>query len=118
MITETGRLPIGLEHGGQFHRDYELRPLKVKDIIAGNQTFDNPSKLYADCVGFALRLVKLGEIALDAIRKEDKGTLKLADMLTELYEEDLNELYTAQERLKKKLSERSANTPAPGRSSP
>lgn len=116
MLTETGTLPIGLEVGGEFHCDYELRPLKVKDIIASNQTFDNPSKLYADCVGFAMRLVKLGKLNLDEIRKGENGAVRLADMLTELYDPDIDELYAAQERLKKKLSELSASRREPSKS--
>ena len=117
-ITEKGRLPIGLEYGGTLHVEYELRALKVKDIIATAQPFESPSAVYADCVGFGLRLVKLGGVPLEDIRQQANGIVKLADLLTELHEEDLNELYGAKERLKKKLSAPSETSPAPTRSSP
>jgi len=81
MIIEKGTLPVGLEIGGKVHRDYELRPMKVKDLDAQSVALDNPSALYSDCFVFGLRLTKLGDLNLDAMRKREGGTKELADML-------------------------------------
>ncbi|MBI5234733.1 MAG: hypothetical protein HY886_00580 [Deltaproteobacteria bacterium] len=96
MITEKGKLPIGIEFAGKCHREYELRPQKLKDSIEAmeierartNDTY------FAVCL-LAKQIIRLGEIPVNAITPE---------LLLELYDEDAGELSRAKERLAKKLA--------------
>ncbi|MBI5562489.1 MAG: hypothetical protein HY894_06530 [Deltaproteobacteria bacterium] len=96
MITEKGQLPIGIEFAGKCHKDYELRPQKLRDSIDAleDERARKNDTYFAVCL-LARQIVRLGGIPGDSITPE---------LLMELYDEDAWELSQAKERLAKKLA--------------
>lgn len=96
MITEKGKLPVGIEFAGKCHRDYELRAQKLRDSIEAleDERAAKNDPYFAVCL-LARQIVRLGEIPGDSITPE---------LLMELYDEDARELTQAKERLAKKLA--------------
>jgi phage FluMu protein gp41 len=94
MQTEKGMLPTGIEHGGAIHRAFEMRPRKVRDSI---EAMEDPRARDNDSyMGLAIlsgQMLSLGDIPKDQITTE---------LLMELYETDLAELYAAAGRLEKR----------------
>ena len=95
MVTERGTLPVGVEHGGQVHRDYEVRPRLVRDSV---EAMEDPRALknesYAGVCLLARQIVRLGAIPKEEITPA---------LLMEMYEEDLGELYRAAEEVARRL---------------
>jgi hypothetical protein len=88
----TGQLPFGVDYSGKTHREFELRPQLVEDIVEVYEDSENGARAeknswFAGVCLFARRLVKLGDIPKDAItpallmkmRAEDLTALQAAD---------------------------------------
>lgn len=95
MITEKGTLPIGIEHNGQIHKDFEIREQIVADSINVFDDLDRAKKaekngLYANLCVTANMLLSLGTIP-----KEDITP----DLLMGMLQEDLNAISLAEVRL-------------------
>lgn len=95
MLTEKGTLPIGVEHNGKIHRDYELREQQVRDLV---DIFDDPAlteratknvRFLELCI-LANMIIRLGDIPKEEIT---------ADLLVGMYQDDMNEIRKAEERL-------------------
>jgi len=95
MITEKGKLPVGIEFNGTVHRDYELRPQQVKDSVAA---YEDPRAVKND-VFFGVSVLALQIVNLGTIPKEEITS----GLLMEMYEGDLKELHGARERVEEKL---------------
>ncbi|MBX3588796.1 MAG: hypothetical protein KF796_19360 [Ramlibacter sp.] len=99
MLVETGILPIGLTVGGERHQAFELRPPTVEDNIIATQEVadmaDGAARgLKLTVAVLARQFVKLGTLPQEAISLE---------MVLGLHPNDLDALYDAEARLKKKL---------------
>lgn len=99
-LQEKGVLPFGYvdPDTGECHRDFELRPLKVKDVL---ETAEGPhaerailSERFRAIVQLALRLEKLGGLPREKITPE---------VLLDLYDDDLAAILAADKRLTKRL---------------
>lgn len=93
QVTVKGSLKVGVEFKGEIHKEFELRPAQVRDSIAatemakGNQV----RMLLGLLVG---QLESLGTIPKEAITM---------DLLSSMYDVDLEVLQTAREDVEKKL---------------
>jgi len=92
MITEKCTLPIGVEYDGQRHRDLEIRPRLVRDLIDGavNERAQNDSYYYSLCQ-MACQIVHLGDIPREKIS---------GDLLLDMYEDDFDALTEAAKRVR------------------
>lgn len=96
MITEKCTLPIGIEHNGQIHRELELRPRLVKDMIAASKSVlvaDNKNNYEVCCL--AEQIIKIGDIPAEKIT---------AELLLEMYEDDFNVLAETAEVARKRVA--------------
>lgn len=94
MITVSGTLPVGLDFAGKTHKDFELRPAKVKDTIETMESVGKDENLKFMLAIIAKQLVRLGDIPKENIT----GAL-----LIDLFDVDLAELHEKQAELEKKL---------------
>lgn len=95
MVTEKGNLAIGIEYKGEYHTVFEMRPLKVREIIEIQESdADKRSETYQSLQVFAAMLVKIGTIPKSEITP---------DLLMDLYETDIKELADARMKLEKRL---------------
>mgnify|MGYP001180890072 CR=1 FL=1 len=100
VLTEAGSLIIGVEHGGELHKDFEIREQLVMNHIA---VFEDPataeraekSDAYFGVALMASRIIRLGSIPKEAIT---------AEMLMGMHQRDYNELVAADGRLAEKRS--------------
>ncbi len=97
-MTEKGLLPVGVEFEGVVHRDYELRPARVRDTVdvfddetQGERAMKNP-QFFAACL-FAGRLAALGSIPKEEINP---------GLILDLDPEDYEELQAAATRLEQR----------------
>lgn len=90
----TGTLPVGLDFAGKTHKDFKLRPAKVRDTIEATGEVGADNNLKFMLAILSRQLVSLGDIPKANITSE---------LLAELYDVDLAELHEAQETLEKKL---------------
>lgn len=111
-MTETGKLPVGVEFNGETHRDYELRSQKFRDTRDAVIAVGTRDEMSVVAELFARRLLKLGTIPKEKITR---------DMVLDFEAIDIEELERADARLKKKMLAGSAgaseisdgnNTPA------
>lgn len=93
-MESTGTLPVGLEYAGKTHKEFKLRPAKVRDTIDATAEAGTDNNLKFMLAILARQLVSLGDIPKANITSE---------LLTDLYDVDLAELHEAQETLEKKL---------------
>lgn len=96
MITEKGTLPIGVEFGGKVHREFELRPQKVKDsvdVMEDARALKNDG--YFGVAVLARQIEKLGDIPKEEISPA---------LLLEMWDDDLKVLHEAQGRASQKLA--------------
>lgn len=88
-LTETGRLPIGVEYEGTVHRDFEIGPRLVKHMIAasGDVLFETNKNAYEVCC-LAAQIIRLGGIPKEAITGSLLGEMDVDDFdaLTEAAE--------------------------------
>lgn len=96
MITEKRTLKIGVEYNGQIHRDLEVRPRLVKDMVAasGSPLVAQDKNNYEICC-LAGQIVKLGEIPVEEITGE---------LLLEMYEDDFDVLSEAAEKARQRAA--------------
>ncbi len=107
MMTEKGSLPVGVEHGGKVHRDFELRPEKLRDSMEAMA--ENPEKAkdraYLTVAVLAKQTVRLGDIPREKITPE---------MILDMYADDAVAITDAGRRLREKMrSFRSGGAAAP-----
>jgi hypothetical protein len=95
---EQGTLPTGVFYEGKYHQDYTLRPLRVKDSLLARRSPDMPRAEGDDnllgLISFAARLDIAG-VPREAM------TL---DFMLDLFDEDLNEILEADQRLKESIT--------------
>lgn len=95
-LTEKGMLPYGVEHEGKIHREFELRPQKVKDSIDALDEDERARRndSYLGVVVLSKQLIKLGDIPKEEISP---------DLLMDMCDVDMNEISEATKRLQTKL---------------
>lgn len=95
-MEEKGVLIIGFNHGGNLHKEFSLRPQKVKDTL---KLLEEDEKAGEDDRYFGLLTLSF-KLSIDGVPKDEITTEKLLDM----YQDDLDEIMAADERLKKKIA--------------
>lgn len=96
MITEKGTLPIGVEFEGKVHREFEIRPQKVKDSV--NVMEDPLAQKNDGYFGVAVlcnQIERLGDIPKEKITTA---------LLMEMWDDDLKALHEAKGRVGRKLA--------------
>lgn len=93
MITQTGKLVYGIEHGGKVHVDFELRLPTIGDNITALEEVGTESNLRLGVAMMAASIVSLGDIPPEEI------TYEL--LAKELVDDDYDVLKIAQSQLKK-----------------
>lgn len=95
MIIEKRTLPIGIEFDGKIHRDLEIRPRLVADMIDAleNERSQRNNRYYALAM-IACQIQKLGDIPKEAIT---------TDFLLRMYEQDFVVLTEAAEMAQKRV---------------
>jgi hypothetical protein len=93
-MEAVGTLPVGLEYAGKIHKDFKLRPAKVRDTIESTAEVGADNNLKFMLAILARQLVSLGDIPKTHITSE---------LLADLYDVDLAEIHESQEELEKKL---------------
>ena len=96
MITEKRTLPVGIEHDGKVHRELEIRPRLVKDLIAasGKSLVAQDKNNYEVCC-LAQQITKLGDIAPQEITGE---------LLLEMFADDFDVLAEAAEKARQRAA--------------
>lgn len=95
MITESGMLVVGVEHGGKLHKDFELRPQLVRDSVdAMEEERAQTNQTYLGLVILTKQITRLGDIPKEEITP---------DLLMEMHDIDLAEINAASRRLAKRL---------------
>jgi len=97
MFKEKGTLPLGVEFGGEVHKDFTLSPLRIGDSIAARKALADDPRLAGDeefgLYLLARRLV-IGTIPPEAM------TL---DLMIEMFEQDIANIQAAERRSAKRL---------------
>jgi hypothetical protein len=89
MIVEKRTLPIGVEYEGKLHRELQIRPRIVADMVdALEDERSQKNNRYYGLAMTARQIVKLGDIPKDAIT---------AELLLAMYEKDYDTLVEAAE---------------------
>jgi hypothetical protein len=94
-MNQKGILPVGIEVDGVLHREFELRPQKVRDSIEALQ--DERAASDESWLGLVMQcrqLVKLGTLSADQITPE---------LLLDLYEVDMQTLMEGAAKLRERL---------------
>jgi hypothetical protein len=96
MITEKRTLKVGVGHGGKIHRELEIRPRLVKDLVAASSSdlVAQDKNAYEVCC-LAGQIVKLGEIPKEAITGE---------LLMEMHADDFDVLTDAAEAVRQRAA--------------
>ncbi|MDF0377698.1 hypothetical protein [Methylophilus sp. YYY-1] len=96
MITIKDILPVGVEHNGKVHRDFELRPAKLLDNIEAIEELGDQaaSALRLGTAILARQIVSIGDIPRELIT---------TDFVYQLLDVDYDALEKARESLQKKL---------------
>jgi phage FluMu protein gp41 len=109
MLTEKGTLPVGLEHNGITHKDFEIREQLVRDSVT---VFDDPFRakraekndsFMGLCI-LAGQLLTLGSIPKEEITPE---------LLLDMTQSDINELSAAARRLEERRKSFRSETKEP-----
>jgi hypothetical protein len=94
-LKENGTLPLGVEYAGRLHRDFELRPEMIKDVLdVEKEESCRDSNTYTALFMLSRELVKLGDIPKEAITPE---------LLKGMASVDFNALLEARSRLRESL---------------
>lgn len=94
-MNQKGILPVGIEVDGVLHREFELRPQKVRDSIEALQ--DERAASDESWLGLVLQcrqIVKLGTLSPAQITP---------DLLIDLYEVDMQVLMEGAAKLRERL---------------
>lgn len=94
LLTEKGKLPIGVVFDGKRQQDFELRPATVADNIDATMEVGADSPLTLMTGVFARQLLKLGDVPRDMLT---------ADLVKQMHPMDFNAIEKADEDLRKKL---------------
>src|SRR5512145_432264 len=94
MITETRVLIVGVENDGKIHRELEVRPRYVKDLVAAtaDPAYIADKAAYEVCC-LAAQITRLGDIPKDKITGE---------MLLEMLSDDFDVLTEAAEKARQR----------------
>ena len=93
-ITEKGRLQYGIQFGGKWHYDFEVRVPTVKDNIEAIETYGTDSGMRVSFAMMVSAITELGEIPKEKIT---------FDLLSEnLADSDFDAINDALLRVKKK----------------
>jgi phage FluMu protein gp41 len=95
MLTVKGKLPIGVERDGVFHRDFEMRPRLVRDtrdvvIEHGMKKLDDD--IFFSMAMTARQIIRIGEISPVS-----------ADDLLDLVDRDMTAINNAKDDLASRL---------------
>ncbi len=93
MLTEKRTLPIGVEFGGRRHRELEIRPRLVADMLDAleqSPRAEKDTRYYNLCMT-ACQILRLGEIPREQITGE---------LLLTMYEADFDALAEAEEAIR------------------
>ena len=94
-MNKDGMLPVGVEFEGVIHRDFMLRPEKVRDAIeAMEEEKSKTNNTYLYIATFSRQIEKLGDIPKESITTE---------LLLEMTEVDFEELEKAKKALEQQL---------------
>lgn len=94
-MNQQGILPVGIEVDGVLHREFELRPQKVRDSIEALK--DERAQADESWLGLVLQcrqIVKLGTLKPEQITPE---------LLIDLYEVDMQVLMEGAAKLRERL---------------
>lgn len=94
MQTVTGVLKVGLDFEGQAHKEFELRPLLVRDSLETLEECKDKPGIYQQMAFYARRLVRLGTIPKEKLTTE---------LLLDLPDDDVEVLDEANKDLQKKI---------------
>ncbi len=96
MISEKRTLKIGVDHAGKVHRELEVRPRLVKDLVgaSGCDLVAQDKNSYEVCC-LASQIVKLGDIPKEAITGE---------LLMEMHADDFDVLTEAAEAARQRAA--------------
>lgn len=95
MTNEKGTLPVGIEYGGQLHKEFEVRPQLVRDSIdASEHPRAKKNESFYGLFLVSRQLVRLGDIPKDKVTPE---------LLLDMQAVDLREITDATRRLEKSL---------------
>jgi hypothetical protein len=96
MITQDGKLKVGVEVDGKVHIDFTLRPRLVRDSIEAQEVEraqTNPA--YDGLVLTCKEIIKLGDLTKEQITP---------DLLMEMHDIDMQEILGAAEKLRARLA--------------
>ena len=97
MIIEKRTLPIGVEYEGAIHRELEIRPRLVRDMIAGaNDPLTSQDKGNYEICCLASQVQKLGKIPKEAIT---------GGLFLDMFEADFDVLTEAAEKARQRAGE-------------
>ena len=95
-MTEKGTLPIGVEHEGRTHKEFELRPQLVRDSVdALEDDRAQRNDTYLGVCVLAKQLIRLGDIPREKLTP---------GLLMDMYEADLAAISAAARRLQQRLA--------------
>ena len=96
MMTETGKLKVGVLMDGKRHLDFVLRPRLVRDSIEAQEDERAQSNVaYEGLVMTAKQLTKLGDLPKEKITPE---------LLMEMHDIDMQQILEAAARLQVRLT--------------
>lgn len=95
MITQQGTLPVGIEVGGVLHRDFELRPQKVRDSLdALEDERASSNESYLGLLMTAKQITRLGTLKPEQIT---------VDLLLDAFDIDIQVLMEGASTLRERL---------------
>ncbi|MBI4746827.1 MAG: hypothetical protein HY786_09940 [Deltaproteobacteria bacterium] len=95
MITEKGQLPVGIVYNGKTHKEFVIRPQKVRDSVeALEDERANTNNAYLGIALLTRQIEAIGDMPKDKITTE---------LLMDMYDVDIGALNDAKERLAKRL---------------
>lgn len=112
MITQDGKLKVGVEIDGVVHVDFTLRPRLVRDSVEAQE--DERAQTNAAFDGLVLtckEIIKLGTLTKEQITP---------DLLMDMLDIDMQEILGAAEKLRARLAtfRAESQTPAPAAGGP
>ncbi|MHB1333389.1 MAG: hypothetical protein ACYCY1_12395 [Sulfuriferula sp.] len=94
IMTQSGTLPVGVEVDGVVHRDFELRPQRVRDSMGA---LADPRTADPSFLGLAMLATQFMQLGTLDVAKVD------ADMLLDMYEVDMQVLMGGAKQLRDRL---------------
>jgi len=94
LVTQSGMLPVGVEVDGVVHRDFVLRPQRVRDSMAA---LADPRAAEPSFLGLAMLATQFMQLGTLDVAKVD------ADMLLDMYEVDMQVLMGGAKQLRDRL---------------